>query len=224
MNRPKVIGYVRVSTERQADQGMSLEVQRTRIEQYCALYDMELVDIVVDAGLSATKMVTRPGLTSIRERVKRKEVQGIVVAKLDRLTRRLKDLSILLDEFEAKKVKLCSVAEQLDTLSPGGRLVINMLMTVAQWESEVVSARTKDVLAHKKTQGKLCRFAPYGQHSVDGVHLVAHEGEQATIARAKALHAEGKSLRVISAELEQEGHVSRGGKAFNATTVAKLVA
>src|SRR4051794_1756678 len=108
------IGYVRVSTERQADRGISLEAQEAKIRAMATVQGTDLVDVIVDGGESA-KFLKRPGFQRILAMIAAGEIQAVIVAKLDRLTRSVKDLCGLLELFEKKGVALVSVAESLDT-------------------------------------------------------------------------------------------------------------
>jgi DNA invertase Pin-like site-specific DNA recombinase len=139
------IGYVRVSTDRQADQGASLEAQSARIQAMATVQDVELAEIIVDGGESA-KSMNRPGLKRLLAMVEAGTVRTVIVAKLDRLTRSVRDLCELLELFERKRVALVSVAESLDTGSAAGRLVITIMGAVSQWEREAIGERTRDVL------------------------------------------------------------------------------
>ena len=115
----KVIGYIRVSTEEQATNGQSLDAQRAKLEAYASLYDLELVDVVVDAGISA-KSLKRPGLRAVLTQLQRGKVEGLVIAKLDRLTRSVGDWQILIDGYFGEKAgkQLFSVADSIDTPQP----------------------------------------------------------------------------------------------------------
>jgi predicted site-specific integrase-resolvase len=97
------------------------------------VHDTELADVIVDAGESA-KNLDRPGMKRILDLVRGGEVDTVIVAKLDRLTRSVRDLSDLLEVFQRKGVSLVSVAESLDTGSAAGRLVLNIMVSVSQWE------------------------------------------------------------------------------------------
>jgi DNA invertase Pin-like site-specific DNA recombinase len=127
----RAIGYARVSTDKQADAGVSLEVQTQKIQAMAVVHGSELVDVIVDGGESA-KNLNRPGMERLLAVVDRREVQTVIVAKLDRLTRSVKDLGHLLERFEKRGVALISVAESLDTGSAAGRLVIT-IMTAGVW-------------------------------------------------------------------------------------------
>lgn len=222
----RAVAYLRVSTEDQADTGVSLAAQRAKVEAYAALYDLEIVAIEVDAGVSA-KTLDRPALGRALGMLRSGEADALVVVKLDRLTRSVADLGALLnDYFGANGAGLLSVSEQLDCRTAAGRMVMNMLATVAQWERETIGERTAVAMQHKKARGELVGSVPYGYLlAADGVSLDRDEDEQATIARARELaEAGGLSLRKIAAQLEAEGRVSRTGRTFAAAQVQKMVA
>jgi DNA invertase Pin-like site-specific DNA recombinase len=127
----KTVGYVRVSTDKQADQGVSLDAQAEKIRAMAVVQGAEMLDIIVDGGESA-KSLKRPGMAKLLALVDAAKVQAVIVAKLDRLTRSVKDLYELLDRFERRGVVLISVAESLDTGSAAGRLVLNIMAAVSQ--------------------------------------------------------------------------------------------
>src|SRR5436309_2636548 len=119
LNGMQAIGYVRVSTDRQAELGVSLEAQEAKIRAMATIHSAELLEVIVDGGESA-KSLNRPGLQRLLALINSGQVQAVIVAKLDRLTRSVKDLCNLLELFEKRKVALISVAESLDTASAGG--------------------------------------------------------------------------------------------------------
>ncbi len=220
----RAIAYVRVSTDKQADAGQSLEAQQAKVTAYASLYDLELVEVVVDAGQSA-KSLDRPGLTRALAMLKSGKADALVVVKLDRLTRSVRDLGALVETYFASgKAALLSVSEQIDTRSAGGRLVLNVLASVSQWEREAVGERTAAVMQHKASQGEYTGGrAPYG-FRVEAGRLVAVEAEQAVLTAVREARASGLTLRAIAASLESRGLLSRTGKAFGLTQVARMVA
>jgi DNA invertase Pin-like site-specific DNA recombinase len=112
----------------------------------------ELFEVIIDGGESA-KNLNRPGLQRLLTLVNGGKVTAVIIAKLDRLTRSVKDLCSLLELFEKRGVALISVAESLDTASAAGRLVITIMAAVSQWEREAIGERTRDALRHKRTSG-----------------------------------------------------------------------
>ena len=223
MTTTRAIAYVRVSTDKQADAGVSLEAQEAKVRAYAALYDLDLVDVVVDAGASA-KTLDRPGLSRVLAMLKSGKADAVVVMKLDRLTRSVADLGHLVDRY-FQKAALLSVSEQIDTRTAGGRLVLNVLASVAQWEREAIGERTSVAMQHKASKGERVGAVPYGfALADDGVALVEVDAEQAVIREARILREAGLSLRAVSAELARRGFATRSGRTFNAEQVRRMVA
>jgi len=218
--RTRVVGYIRVSTEHQADEGVSLEAQRARLEAFALATDLVLVGVEVDAGISA-KTLERPGIQRALARLEAGEADGVLVAKLDRLTRSVRDLGELVERYFASRFSLLSVSDAIDTRSASGRLVLNVLCSVAQWEREATAERTREALAHLKRQGvRLGAPALGGSQGAEGA---ADEGELRTVARIGALRAEGLTLRAIATALTAEGHRTKRGGAWGAETVRKVL-
>lgn len=218
-----VVAYVRVSTAEQAERGASLEAQRDRCERYAALYELELVAVHSDEGASG-KTLDRPGLAAALDDVRRGRATGLLVARLDRLTRSVQDLGALLaGALAPERAALLSVAEQVDTATAAGRLVVHVLGAVAQWEREAIAERTAAALEAKRARGELAGTAPYGWRvAADGVHVEADPDEQAALKRLIELRAAGESIRGIAEALEAEGHPARGAR-WHPTTVARLL-
>jgi len=203
----KAVGYIRVSTDKQAEHGVSLAAQQAKLTQYAALYDLALVDILVDAGVSA-KTLERPGLQRALGMLRKGQAHALLVAKLDRLTRRVKDLGTLVENyFSSDRITLLSVADSIDTRTAAGRLVLHVLGSVAQWERETIGERTAEALAHKRARGQRTNLhAPYGfRIAEDGKTLVQDEGEQALLGALKDARRRGLSQRAIVAALERQG-------------------
>ena len=220
----RTIAYLRVSTDKQADRGVSLDAQRAKVKAYAELYDLELVEVVVDAGESA-KSLKRPGLQRALGKLERRDAEALLIVKLDRLTRSVVDLGSLVDRYFAPgKAALLSVSEQIDTRSAAGRLVLNVLASVSQWEREAIAERTATAMQHKARQGEYTGGqAPYGARVVAGGRLEAEPQEQEARAVARRLYADGKSLRGVAAELERLGIRSRTGKGFAPVQVKRMV-
>ena len=113
------IGYIRCSTDEQATDGVSLDIQRKRIQQYADLYDIDLIAIIEDAGASA-KTMKRDGLQTALRMLKEGKADALLVAKLDSLTRSVRDLGELIEVYFGK-YRLLSVADHIDTSSAPGR-------------------------------------------------------------------------------------------------------
>ena len=194
----KTVGYVRVSTDKQADRGVSLDAQAEKIKAMAVVHNAELVEIIVDGGESA-KSLQRPGMERLLELVDGKKVQAVIIAKLDRLTRSVKDLCELLERFERRGVALISVAESLDTSSAAGRLVLNIMTAVSQWEREAIGERTRDAMSHKRSNGERVGNIQFGYRLCgDGKHVEPDPAEQSVLDEIGRLRQSGHSLRGIA--------------------------
>jgi site-specific DNA recombinase len=217
--RKKAVGYCRIS--KQSAQGVSLEAQAEKVRAMACVHDAD-VEIVADDGETG-KHANRPGLQRVLEMVRRGEVQLVIVAKLDRLTRSVKDLAELLELFQKRNVSLVSVAESLDTGSAAGRLVMNIMASVSQWEREAIGERTATALRHKRAQGRVFNHEPFGFQRV-GDELVPLAAEQNVIASMKAWRDTGWTLRQISSELNATGTpTKRGAGRWHPETVRAIL-
>ena len=217
----KTIAYLRVSTDKQADQGVSLDAQRQKVEAYAQLYDLDLVDVVIETG--SAKSLEREGLQGVLSRLQAGEAEAMIVVKLDRLTRSVADLGRLVDGY-FKKHALLSVSEQIDTRSAAGRLVLNVLASVSQWEREAIGERTSVAMQYMKQSGQYTGGQPPYGHSLENGQLVANEPEQRVLGIVRQYRAEGLSLRKIANILSEQGIRSRSGKCFHFQAVQRLAA
>jgi site-specific DNA recombinase len=217
----RTIGYVRVSTDDQAENGVSLASQEERLRAWAIATDRSLDEIVVDAGVSA-KTLDRPGLQRILTGVREGSVGAIVTVKLDRLTRSVRDLADLVELTARCDVALVSVSEALDTASAAGRMVTNMLGVVAQWERETISERTVDALGVKRRKRAVYGRTPFGFRR-EGSTLVEDPREQAALREMHRMDREGESYRAIGAWLTAEGILPHSGAAWHASSVRAVL-
>jgi site-specific DNA recombinase len=218
----RAIGYARVSTDKQADSGVSLEAQQEKLRAMAVVQGATLMDVIVDAGESA-KTLDRPGMERLLALVDARKVDVVIIAKLDRLTRSVKDLALLLERFTRRGVALVSVAESLDTNTAAGRLVLNIMVSVSQWEREAIGERTRDAMAHMKTTRQVYSPTPYGFQR-DGDTLAAADDELGTVQQIREWHSAGWTLRKIAGELNRLGVATKnGGAAWYASTVRRIV-
>lgn len=221
--KTKVVAYVRVSTDKQVEKGVSLEAQQEKLFSYASLYDMEIVETVVEEGASA-KTLEREGLKRALRMLEQGQVEGILVVKLDRLTRSVRDLGYLLEKY-FNRYALLSVSEQIDTRSAAGRLVLNVLVSVAQWEREAIGERTRDAMQHLKAMGEYTGgFVPYGFKLLEKGKLEINPREQGIINIAKNLRQRGLSFRKICKEMTGRKLLNRSGTPFMPTQVYRMVA
>ena len=218
------IGYVRVSTEAQANEGVSLEAQRVKIAAWCDLNGYQLGELFVDAGISGKRADNRPGLQQALSAVGKGGV--LVVYSLSRLARSTKDTIQIGERLEKAGADLVSLSEKIDTTSAAGKMVFRMLAVMAEFERDVISERTLMGMGQKRARReRISRKIPYGfTLADDGVSLVEQPEEQTVLGLVNDLRRAGLTLRGIAAELTQRGIATKeGGTSWKHTTIARLV-
>lgn len=205
----RVIGYVRVSTDEQADSGAGLKAQRASILAEAERRGWQLVDVIEDAGYSGKDM-RRPGIQAALDALRTKRADTLVVAKLDRLSRSLLDFAALMNRATHEKWALVALDLGVDTTSPAGEAMANVLATFAQFERRLIGQRTREALAVKKRQGVVL-----GRPSTvrpEAVEL------------ARQLRREGHSLRAIATALNEAAiPTAHSGRKWYASTVRALL-
>ena len=150
----RVVGYVRVSTAEQADSGAGLDAQRAAIAAEVERRGWELLDVFEDKnGASAKTMRNREGLTAALDVVESGGADGLIVAKLDRLSRSLLDFAGLMERSQRNGWSLIALDLGVDTSTPSGEMMANVLAVFAQFERRLIGQRTKDALAVRRAQG-----------------------------------------------------------------------
>ncbi len=234
----RLIGYVRVSTNEQAESGLSLDAQRERLAAYCTGLDAELVRIEADNGISGKIAPDRrPGLARALAAVRWGEADGIAVLKLDRLGRSTKDLLDLMEDAQRDGWRLISISEALDTRTAVGEFTATILAGLAQMERRLIGERTSEAMEQLARE---CRVRsgriPFGFRSEahpasvtavagDRSRLVKHEVEQRILRQMFRLRAEGLGARRIARSLNATDCVNpRNQRCWTPSAVAKIVA
>ncbi|HOC91566.1 MAG TPA: recombinase family protein [bacterium] len=207
----KTIGYIRVSTEEQAREGISLDNQRSKIDLYCRINDFELVGIESDEGISG-KDLNRPGVKRILDMAKNRQIDSIVIYKLDRLFRNTTDALTTATMLDKKGIALHSICEKLDTQSAIGKFFFTLVASLAEMERNIISERTADAMQSMKASGKSTGVAPYGfRLSSDGIHLEPDEAEQVITGLIVKLRSRLYTYQGIADELNEKGYRNRKG-------------
>ena len=220
------VAYLRVSTEEQAREGVSLAAQREAVEAFARARGETLAAVYVDAGASGSTL-DRPGLADMLAAVDAGGVACVVTFKVDRLSRSQRDLWATVERMQEAGTGLASVTEPIDTTSPSGRAMLGMLGVFAQMERETLAERTRAGMAQVKREGRHCGRVPYGFRLDPDARpgtLVADPDEQRTIAAVAAMRAEGSTLAAIARVLNASGYRTRSGARFRSETVRRLVA
>lgn len=219
----KATGYIRVSLEEMAREGVSLDNQRNKIELYCKMNDFELVGIEADEGISG-KNLNRPGVIRILDMAKKKEIDGIVIYKLDRMFRNTIDALNTTKMLDKKGIALHSICEKLDTQSAIGKFFFTLIASLAEMERNIISERTSDAMQYMKSSGKCTGVAPYGfRLSSDGIHIEPDETEQAVVSLIMKLRDRCYSYQKIADELNEKEFRNRKGNKWQLQNVFGIV-
>ena len=217
--------YIRVSTDEQAENGYSLQMQRERITAQITAKGWNLYKIYEDAGQSGGKM-DRPALQEMLRAITDDEINAVVIYKLDRLSRKQKDTMYLIEDvFMANGVELVSICESLDTSSPTGRAMIGMLSVFAQLERDTITERLSSGRQQKaKGGGYSGGGAAIGYHNERGAKvLILDDDKENAVKRVFELSAAGYKLQQIADRLNAEGHTTKQDARFTPTQVMRIL-
>lgn len=205
----RIVAYLRVSTDRQ---DVSMESQRDLIERWAAYREHEIVAWLSDPDVSgSTALDSREGGAEVLRLLETKQADGLVVTKLDRLSRDVADFATLLKRFRVKGWSVATLDLDIDTATANGEMIAHVLISLAQWERRIIGERTKAALAELKRQGKV--LGRPAETPLDGE--VARY-----IAEARA---RGDRVSHIARELNARGLKPARGKQFYPASVVKLI-
>ncbi|MBL9043385.1 MAG: recombinase family protein [Myxococcales bacterium] len=218
-----------MSTQEQASEGVSLDAQRDRLTAYCKMNGIKLIDIKADEGISGSTL-ERPGLQAALQMLRRGRANTLLVAKLDRLSRSLRDVCALVEDFFSdERYHLLSLCGMVNTHSAAGRMVLMNLANYNQFEREVISERTRDALRHIMAQGVRLGPAPYGyefSHNTDDHGrrlLVPLADEQEVLRKIRDMRANGMKLHQIARRLNEMGIPARRDGRWRAQRLSILL-
>jgi DNA invertase Pin-like site-specific DNA recombinase len=225
----QAIAYVRVSTEEQADSGVSIESQESTIRAYCTLRGLELAEIVVDAGVSGgDALESRDGGKRVLEAVRKRQAQVVIACKLDRLFRDACDCLGVTKVWDRAGVALHLLdmgGETLNTSSPMGRAFLTNAAAFAELERALIRERTKAAMACKRrSHQRISRLIPYGWTlGLDGKQMSMEPTEQAAIDDMRTMRLTGMTYREIASALDSRGVKSREGRAWQPNSVRLIL-
>lgn len=204
----RAIGYVRVSTDEQARSGLGLEAQEQAIRAAAEQRGWELGGIITDAGLSGSQ-TDRPGLADALARMRRRDADLLVVAKLDRLSRSIRDGADVIDRANRQGWALVDLGSGVDMSTPAGEMVAGVLLSAAQYERRLIGVRTREGLAAAKARGvELGRQTAY---------------PEALLERIRGMHQNGMPLRGIADALTADGVTTARGGRWHASSVRSVL-
>lgn len=215
--------YVRVSTDEQAKEGYSIDAQEKVLRAYCTFKGYTDPLVFTDAGFSA-KNLNRPALKSLLEHVSLGGVHQVLVWRLDRLSRSLKDtLHIVEDILLPQGVQLVSTSENIDTGTPSGRLMLNVLASFAQAKRENTQERIRMVSGELAKTGKhMGGVPPFGYKVVDGKYLIDPPAAEA-VRTLFDMFLSGSGYAAMAKYLKQAGHKTARGNDFSKSSLHDII-
>lgn len=226
VERIRAVAYARVSTQEQADSGLSLASQREKLAAYCTLKGVDLVAVLEDPGVSASKpLATRPAGSKLVEMVRRGEVQAVVSIKLDRAFRDASDCLATTAEWDKADVAFHVLdlgGNAVDTKTATGRFMLTVIAAAAEMERNLAGERTAAALAQRKAEGGDLGTAGYGERWEDG-KKVAVEDEVVVMGRIVKLRRTGMSLQAVANVLNADGITTKRGAAWRPVQVKRVL-
>lgn len=213
----KVIGYTRVSVDLGAERGVGLAAQRSAILAEVARRGWTLVEILDDSGYSGRDF-NRPAVTTAMRLLQRGEADALVVAKLDRLSRSILDFTSIMARARKENWGVIALDCSVDTTTPAGEAMANVMATFAQYERRLIAQRTSDALAELRSRGDAYGPTPFGWSRV-GDRLLPHASEQKVLVRMRKLRARGKSYNAVAHSLNRSGTPAKKGGNWFASSV-----
>lgn len=217
----RVVGYVRVSTDMQAEKGKSIDNQIERIKTYCKEKDFILDEIFIDEGYSG-KNLNRPSFQEMFERIQKGDINALVVWHSNRFARNLRDYLNCLDSLEKLKVKFYSI-EEPNISGSSGKAMRNLMGVFAEYQSDITGEHTRSVKANlKKNKQVYCPYPPLGYKNEDG-KLVRDPEQFKIVEEILHMKTKGYSMNKIASILNERGIIgSKNGK-FHASTIQKII-
>jgi site-specific DNA recombinase len=228
--------YTRKSTEAGLEQEFnSLDAQREAAEAFTKSQGWDCLPTHYDDGGFSGANTDRPALQRLLADVEAGRIDCVVVYKIDRLSRSLLDFAKLIETFDHHQVSFVSVTQQFNTSTSMGRLVLNVLLSFAQFEREIISERTRDKIAATRRKGKWCGGHPLLGYDIDpqGFKLAVNGDEAQRVRAIFALYLEHEALLPVVRELQRRAWcgkrwvtrrgTERGGKRISKTALHKLL-
>lgn len=215
------VGYVRVSTEEQAREGVSLDAQRARLAAWFASHEIapEAYQTHADEGLSGKHADNRPGLQAALEAACASRC-ALVVYSISRMARSVKDTLAIAERLHKAGADLVSLTESIDTTSATGKMLFRLMAVLAEFERDLISERTKSGLAYKRSKGEVYGPIPRGFKAIEDGRLVEDADEVADIAYIRELHGQGFGSRHISRLMSGR----KGRRNWAESTVRRILA
>lgn len=226
MNEKIITGiYIRVSTEDQAKDGFSIHAQREKLTKYAEANDWDIFDYYVDDGISGKNLEGRPEVTRLLKDIEDGKINNILIYKLDRLTRSVRDLIYLIELFEKHNCTFNSQTEKIDTSNAVGRMFVKIIGIFAEFERENLAERVSFGYEQKTREGNYTNTnGVYGYDYIVGEKkLVVNDFEKELVNRIFDLYIDGKSYFKIAHQFNQENIPTKRGGHWASSTIKSII-
>ncbi len=222
MSKLKAVIYARVSTEEQAKEGFSIPAQIAELQKYAKLNNFEIVEQFIDEGVSGKSIKGRPQLIRLLKGAEQQKFQIVLLYKLDRLARKLRDQLEISDTLVNFNVKLVSLKENFDTSTPTGMMTFQMFGMIAELERSNIIERGKLGQEQRAREGKYNGGVVLGYNSINK-ELVVNESEAIIVKKIFDYADQGWGLKAITRRLNEAGYRSKQGKAFSTNGIKTIL-
>lgn len=228
----RVAIYCRVSTIEQAEEGYSIDEQQLKLRQHCESKDDLVVELYEDRGISGKNISGRPGLKKLLDDASKNKFDLVLVWKLNRISRNLYDILKIVDLLDKNNIAFRSLSESFETETPQGRLQLNIIGAIGEFERETISENVKLGMSARAREGKWNGGKVLGYDIVEipsegkkrkNTKLVINETEATTIRRIFELYSKGNGYKSVVNTINKEGHRSKRGNAFATATVKEIL-
>lgn len=203
--RKRVVGYVRVSSDSQIE-NTSIDVQSEKINDYCKLYNHELVEVFIDNGKTGSNTDGREGYNSMMDFISQSEnrIDALIVLKADRIHRKLKNLLVMIEDYlQPNRVAFISITENFDTSTGQGMLFLQMIGSFAEFERKIINERTRSGRVKTAKNKQYAGGEPaYGYKAVNNALTVDEKSAQ-IVKKIFSMYCQGYSMNYIAATLNK---------------------
>lgn len=217
----KTIGYCRVSSTEQAEEGFSIENQTARIKAYCEFSNLTNITFLNDKGISGKRQANREGFQQMLDLVKTKQVSNIVVYSISRLGRNTIETLQFIDEMNKRGIAVHSISEKLDTSSAMGKFFLTILSALCELESGQLGERVSSVLQHKKSNKQVYCRQITGFDKVEG--SLSPNKYMQTIKAIFNMKQVGKTTYQIAQALREQEIKTPQGKDYQYSSIQKIL-
>lgn len=220
----KAVIYVRVSTQEQANEGYSIPAQISILRGLSKTYNYDVIKIYQDAGISGKNIKDRPAMMELIEDAKNKKFDVVLVWKLSRLSRSLLDLLSIVDMFTQNNISFQSYSEKFDTSSPMGKMLLQLLGSIAEFERNTIAENVKMGLNERFKQGHSKGAIPFGYKNVNKqAVIVPEQAEIVKMVFKTYMKSNGECLTLLAEQLNDNGFMTRTGGLWNRLSIRDML-